>query len=99
MSALGQKRTSDAPVKYVRFRVKNGHYSLGLKESANSQKRTFIERERASEYAHITKIRLPDGCGGETITKAAQFGYDRHGFEGYLGNVGYGNLCTIITCV
>ncbi len=29
-----------------------------------------------------------DGCGGKTITMAAQFEYDRIGFEGYLGNVG-----------
>jgi hypothetical protein len=43
----------------------------------------------ASEHGQITKIRLSDGCGGKTITTAAQFGYDRHGFEGYLGNVGY----------
>ena len=42
----------------------------------------------ASEHGQITKIRLSDGCGGKTITTAAQFGYDRHGFEGYLGNVG-----------
>ncbi|MCH7910814.1 MAG: hypothetical protein IIB38_14515 [Candidatus Hydrogenedentes bacterium] len=34
------------------------------------------------------KNKLPDGCGGKTITTAAQFEYDRHGFEGYLGNVG-----------
>ncbi len=36
----------------------------------------------------LTEIRLSDGCGGKTITTAAQFAYDRHGFEGYLGNVG-----------
>ena len=42
----------------------------------------------ASEHGQITKIRLSDGCGGKTITTAAQFGYDRHGFEGYLGNIG-----------
>ena len=31
---------------------------------------------------------LPDSCRGETITMAARFGYNRHGFESYLGNVG-----------
>ena len=46
----------------------------------------------ASEHGQITKIRLSDGCGGKTITTAAQFGYDRHGFEGYLGNVGLGQF-------
>ncbi len=42
----------------------------------------------ASGHGQLTKIRLSDGCGGKTITTAAQFEYDRHGFEGYLGNVG-----------
>ena len=32
---------------------------------------------------------LPDGCGGKSITTAAQIEYDRHGFESYLGNVSY----------
>jgi len=41
-----------------------------------------------SRYGQLTKIRLSDGCGGKTITPAVQFEYDRHGFEGYLGNVG-----------
>jgi hypothetical protein len=40
-----------------------------------------------------------DDCGGKTITTAAQFEYDRHGLEGYLGNVGllFGNFpaCTL----
>ena len=35
---------------------------------------------------------LPDGCGGKTITTVAQFEYDRHGFEGYLGNVGLNGI-------
>ena len=39
-------------------------------------------------HGQITKIRLSDGCGGKTIITAAQFEYDRHGFEDYLGNVG-----------
>ena len=40
-------------------------------------------------YGHgqLTKIRLSDGCGGKTNSTAAQFAYERHGFEGYLGNV------------
>ena len=36
----------------------------------------------------LERIIPPDGYGGKTITTAAQFGYDRHGLEGYLGNVG-----------
>ena len=42
-----------------------------------------------SGHGQLTKIRLSDGCGGKTITTAAQFEYDHHGFEGYLGNVGF----------
>ncbi len=34
------------------------------------------------------QIMPSDGCGEKTITTAAQFGYGRHGLEGYLGNVG-----------
>ena len=41
-----------------------------------------------SGHGQLTKIRLSDGCGGKAITTAAQFEYDCHGFEGYLGNVG-----------
>jgi len=41
-----------------------------------------------SGHGQLTKIRPSDGCGGKTITTASQFEYDRHGFEGYLGNVG-----------
>jgi hypothetical protein len=44
--------------------------------------------EWASKCGLITKIMQSDGCGGKTITTVAQFEYDRHGFEGYLGNVG-----------
>ena len=42
----------------------------------------------ASNDGQITKSGLSDGYGGNAITTAAQFGYDRHGLEGYLGNVG-----------
>ena len=42
-----------------------------------------------SGHSQLTKIRLSEGDGGETVTPAAQFGLDCHGFEGYLGNVGY----------
>ncbi len=42
----------------------------------------------AAEHGQMAKIRPSDGCGGKAITTAAQFEYDRHGFEGYLGNVG-----------
>ncbi len=48
---------------------------------------TGIMGKWPSGHGQPTKIRPPDSCGGETITTAAQFGYDRHGFEGYLGNV------------
>ena len=41
-----------------------------------------------SGHGQLTQISLSDGRGGKTVTAAAQFGYDRHGFEGYLGNVG-----------
>ena len=41
-----------------------------------------------SGHGQLTKIRLSEGNGGTTITSAVQFGYDCHGFEGYLGNVG-----------
>jgi hypothetical protein len=41
-----------------------------------------------SGHGQLTKIRLSEGDGGETVTPAAQFGYDCHGFEGYLGDVG-----------
>ena len=44
--------------------------------------------EWSSEQGQLTKIRLPDGCEGRAIPMAAKFEYDRHGFEGYLGNVG-----------
>ncbi len=47
----------------------------------------FLKRTM-KRYGQLTKIRLPDGCGGKTIITAAPFEYDRHGFEGYLGNVG-----------
>jgi len=41
-----------------------------------------------SGHGQLTKIRLSDGRGGKTTTTAVQFAYDRHGFEGYLGNTG-----------
>jgi hypothetical protein len=34
------------------------------------------------------KIGLSEGRGGKSIPMVALFEYDRHGFEGYLGNVG-----------
>ena len=45
-----------------------------------------------SGHGQLTKIRPPEGYGGKTITTAAQSGYDRHGLEGYLGNVGLRGL-------
>ena len=41
-----------------------------------------------SGHVQLTKVRLSDGCGGKTNTTAAQFAFDRYGFEGYLGNAG-----------
>jgi hypothetical protein len=41
-----------------------------------------------SGHGQLNKIRLSEGDGETTITPAAQFGYDCHEFEGYLGNVG-----------
>jgi hypothetical protein len=41
-----------------------------------------------SGHGQLAKFRHSEGDGGETVTPAAQFGYDCHGFEGYLGNVG-----------
>jgi hypothetical protein len=43
--------------------------------------------EWTSEHGQITKIRPPDAIGRKTIPTAAQFGYGRHGFGDYLGNV------------
>ncbi len=44
--------------------------------------------EWASEHGQITKIRPSDASGGDTIPTVVKFGYDNHGIEGYLGNVG-----------
>jgi len=41
-----------------------------------------------SGHGQLTKIRLSESDGGKIVTPAAQFEYDRHGFDGYLGNVG-----------
>ena len=41
-----------------------------------------------SGHDQMAKIRPSNGCGGQAITTEAQFEYDRHGYEGYLGNVG-----------
>ncbi len=43
--------------------------------------------EWASEHAQITNIGLSDGYGEKAILTAVQFGYDRHGSQGYLGNI------------
>jgi hypothetical protein len=42
-----------------------------------------------SGHGQLTKIRHSDGCAGRSNSTAAQFEHDRHGFEGYLGNVGW----------
>jgi hypothetical protein len=44
--------------------------------------------EWAFGQAQIIKIELSDGFGWKSVPTAAQFGYDRHGSGGYLGNVG-----------
>ena len=41
-------------------------------------------------HVQITKIRPSDASVGKTIPTVAEFGYDRHEPEGYLGNVGLG---------
>lgn len=41
-----------------------------------------------SGQGQLTTIRLSEGCGGEAITIATNFAYNRDEFEGYLGNVG-----------
>ncbi len=43
----------------------------------------------ASNDGQIIKSGLSDGYGGKAITTAAHLDYDRHGFEGYPGNVGF----------
>ena len=43
----------------------------------------------ASEHGQMAKIRPSDSCGDEDITMAAQSEYEGHGFEVYLGNVGF----------
>ena len=59
--------------------------SLGFDEGAHLLHQRFgTRRPRRADI----EPRCRDGCGGKTITTAAQFGYDRHGFEGYLGNIG-----------
>jgi hypothetical protein len=36
-----------------------------------------------------------DGSGGNAIPMGVKFGYDRHGFEGYLGNAGQYTRCPL----
>ena len=49
---------------------------------------TGIMGEWPSGHGQPTKIRLSESCRGKTITMATRFDYNRHGFEGYPGNVG-----------
>jgi hypothetical protein len=42
----------------------------------------------SSGHSQLTKIKLTDGRGANTITTAAQFAYDRARNKSYLGNVG-----------
>src|SRR5215471_7090238 len=46
MSALGQKRTSDDHLGYVRFAPESGHWRVGHRMSALCQKRTFAGEPR-----------------------------------------------------
>ncbi len=48
----------------------------------------------ASNDGQIIKSGLSDGYGGKAITTAAHLDYDRHGFEGYPGNVGFHEMRT-----
>ncbi len=41
----------------------------------------------ACEHGQITKIRLSDGGGGETMPMTVKIGYCRSRFDGNLGNV------------
>ena len=41
-----------------------------------------------SEHGQITNIRPSDASGRNTAPTAVKFGYNNHGIEGYLGNVG-----------
>jgi len=49
---------------------------------------TGIMGKWPSRHGQPSKNTLPDSCREKTITMAAQFDYDCHGFEGYPGNVG-----------
>ncbi len=40
------------------------------------------------DTANLQKSGYSEGYDDKTIPTAVQFGYDRHEFEGYLGNVG-----------
>ena len=41
----------------------------------------------ACEHGQITKIRLSDGGGGETMPMTVKIGYCRSRFDGNFGNV------------
>ena len=47
----------------------------------------------AYEHAQFTKTGLSDGYRGETIQITVRIGHDRHGFDDYLGHIGYDILC------
>ncbi len=51
----------------------------------------------ASNDGQIIKSGLSDGYGGKAITTAAHLDYDRHGFEGYPGNVGLDRVSQRLT--
>jgi hypothetical protein len=48
----------------------------------------YLELDNALGLTLMVGDEIVDGCGGKTMTTAAQFAYDRHAFEGYPGNAG-----------
>ena len=62
----------------------DGHSGLGVHRPVGDQQRPSPGVEERLGEARQTL----DGCGGKINSTAAQFEYDRHGLDGYLGNVG-----------
>ena len=55
-----------------------------------------------SEHGQTSKIRPSDGCRRILLPLVVPIGYDCHGFEGYLGNVGVrmsSHISSILYCI